>query len=38
MRSTNGRGPRRAVLYARVSTDQQARSVLSLSQQLEADL
>ena len=37
MRSTNGRGPRRAVLYARVSTDQQARSVLSLSQQIGAD-
>src|SRR5215203_7152835 len=32
----NGRGPKRAILYARVSTDEQARSGYSLSQQLEA--
>src|ERR671932_2373656 len=36
MPSTNGRGPRRAVLYARVSTDEQARSGYSLAQQIEA--
>jgi site-specific DNA recombinase len=36
MPSTNGHGPRRAVLYARVSTDEQARSGYSLAQQLEA--
>src|SRR3712207_2775462 len=35
MPSTNGRGPRRAVLYARVSTDEQARSGYSLRQQIE---
>jgi site-specific DNA recombinase len=34
MPSTNG--PKRAVLYARVSTDEQARSGYSLAQQLEA--
>jgi DNA invertase Pin-like site-specific DNA recombinase len=28
MPSTNGHGPKRAVLYARVSTDEQARSVI----------
>src|ERR687890_521386 len=33
---TNGHGPRRVILYARVSTDEQARSGYSLSQQLEA--
>jgi hypothetical protein len=38
MPSTNGRGPRRAVLYARVSTDEQARPGYSLAQQIEADL
>jgi len=32
----NGREPKRAILYARVSTDEQARSGYSLSQQLEA--
>src|SRR5829696_913393 len=32
----NGRGPKRAILYARVSTNEQARSGYSLSQQLEA--
>jgi site-specific DNA recombinase len=36
MTSTNGHGPRRAVLYARVSTDEQARSGYSLAQQIEA--
>jgi site-specific DNA recombinase len=36
MPSTNGHGPRRAVLYARVSTDEQARSGYSLAQQIEA--
>ncbi len=35
MTSTNGHGPRRAVLYARVSTDEQARSGYSLRQQME---
>ena len=36
MPSTNGHGPKRAILYARVSTDEQARSGYSLSQQIEA--
>jgi site-specific DNA recombinase len=36
MLSTNGHGPERAVLYARVSTDEQARSGYSLRQQIEA--
>jgi site-specific DNA recombinase len=36
MASTNGHGPRRAILYARVSTDEQARSGYSLAQQIEA--
>jgi site-specific DNA recombinase len=36
MPSANGHGPRRAILYARVSTDEQARSGYSLAQQLEA--
>jgi site-specific DNA recombinase len=36
MSSANGHGPKRAILYARVSTDQQARSGYSLVQQLEA--
>jgi site-specific DNA recombinase len=35
MPSTNGHGPKRAILYARVSTDEQARSGYSLAQQLE---
>ena len=35
MLSTNGHGPKRAILYARVSTDEQARSGYSLDQQLE---
>jgi DNA invertase Pin-like site-specific DNA recombinase len=34
MPSTNG--PKRAILYARVSTDELARSGYSLAQQLEA--
>jgi site-specific DNA recombinase len=36
MVSTNGHGPKRAILYARVSTDAQAKSGFSLAQQLEA--
>ena len=36
MPSTNGHGTKQAVLYTRVSTDEQARSGYSLAQQLEA--
>jgi site-specific DNA recombinase len=36
MPSTNGHSPKRVILYARVSTDEQARSGYSLAQQLEA--
>jgi site-specific DNA recombinase len=36
MSSANGHGPKRAILYARVSTDEQARSGYSLAQQIEA--
>src|SRR5215203_6159144 len=36
MPSTNGHGPKGTVLYARVSTDEQARTGYSLAQQLEA--
>jgi site-specific DNA recombinase len=36
MSSTNGHGPKRAILYARVSTDEQARTGYSLAQQIEA--
>jgi site-specific DNA recombinase len=36
MPSTNGHGPKRAVLYARVSTQEQAAKGYSLAQQLEA--
>src|SRR5919107_397291 len=36
MPSTNGHDPKRAILYARVSTDEQARSGYSLAQQIEA--
>jgi len=36
MPSTNGHGLRRAILYVRVSTDEQARSGYSLAQQIEA--
>jgi site-specific DNA recombinase len=36
MPSTNGHGAKRAILYARVSTDEQARSGYYLAQQLEA--
>ncbi|CAN5734436.1 recombinase family protein [soil metagenome] len=36
MPNTNGHGPKRAILYARVSTDEQARSGFSLAQQLDA--
>jgi site-specific DNA recombinase len=35
MSSTNGGGPKRAILYARVSTEEQARSGYSLRQQME---
>jgi site-specific DNA recombinase len=36
MPSTNGHGPKRAILYAHVSTDEEARSGYSLAQQIEA--
>src|SRR5918994_3472973 len=36
MDSANGNGYRRAILYVRVSTDEQARSGYSLAQQMEA--
>jgi site-specific DNA recombinase len=36
MPSTNGHGPKRAILYARVSIDEQARSGYSLGQRIEA--
>jgi len=36
MHSANGRGPKRVILYARVSTDEQATSGYSLAQQMEA--
>ena len=36
MPSTNGHGPKRVILYARVSTEEQARSGYSLAQQIEA--
>src|SRR4028118_73366 len=36
MPSTNGHGPKRAILYARVSTDEQAKRGYSLAQQMEA--
>jgi site-specific DNA recombinase len=36
MPNTNGHGLKRAILYARVSTDEQARSGYSLAQQIEA--
>src|SRR5215204_4997666 len=36
MPSTNGHGPQRAILYARVSTEEQAKSGFSLAQQMEA--
>ena len=38
MPATNGHGPSRAILYTRVSTDEQARSGYSLAEQIEADL
>src|SRR4051812_34337913 len=34
--SSNGHQPKRAVLYARVSTEEQAKSGYSLAQQMEA--
>src|SRR5215204_3932227 len=36
MPGTNGHGPRRVILYTRVSTDEQARSGYFLAQQIEA--
>ncbi len=36
MHNSNGCGSRRAILYARVSTEEQARSGYSLAQQIEA--
>src|SRR5215204_4104598 len=36
MSNTSGHGSRKAILYARVSTDEQARSGYSLAQQMEA--
>jgi site-specific DNA recombinase len=36
MPSTNGHGPKRALFYARVSTDEQARSGYYLAKQIEA--
>jgi site-specific DNA recombinase len=36
MPSANGHGHKRAILYARVSTDKQARRGYSFAQQLEA--
>src|SRR5829696_4682451 len=36
MSRTNGHGPKKVILYARVSTDEQARSGYSLAQQTEA--
>ncbi len=36
MASTNGHSSKKAILYARVSTDEQARSGYSLAQQMEA--
>jgi len=36
MPSTNGHGPKTAILYARVSTDERACSGCSLAQQIEA--
>src|SRR5215212_9461357 len=36
MPSTNGHGPKRAILYARVSTEEQAKRGYSLAQQMEA--
>jgi len=36
MPSTNGHGPKQAILYARVSTEEQAKNGYSLAQQLEA--
>ena len=36
MLSANGHDPKRAILYARVSTDEQAKSGYSLAQQMEA--
>ncbi len=37
MPNTNGHGPKKAILYARVSTDEQARSVRRLVLQRHAE-
>jgi site-specific DNA recombinase len=34
MPNTNGHGPKRAILYARVSTDEQAKAGYSIPEQL----
>lgn len=36
MPSANGHGPKTAILYARVSTEEQVKSGYSLAQQIEA--
>ena len=36
MPNTNGHGPKQAILYARIRTDEQVRSGYSLAQQIEA--
>jgi len=36
MPSANGHSPKKVILYARVSTEEQARSGYSLAQQMEA--
>ena len=36
MQNTNGHSPKRAILYTRVSTDEQARSGFFLAHQIEA--
>ena len=36
MPSTNGHGPKRTILYARVSIDEQAHTGYTLAQQLKA--
>jgi hypothetical protein len=38
MPNIHGQDPKRAILYAHASTDEQARSGYSLAQQIEADL
>ena len=38
MPNIHGQGPKRAILYAHASTDEQARSGYSLAQQIGAEL